>query len=185
MTGYCRSSLENSCICLTCTANAWTTNVGAAHSSRCWERTLHCGPRCAISKSSSDSAVSRTATPYSAEHPHLRRGRSSFSHILRSDWTRLLPQGRLSRARRKPPPMDLTSIQAAYRRYARVYDATFGAVFAAGRKRILTQLNRHGGQRLLEVGVGTGISLPGYRRDNTIVGIDISTDMPEQHGRAH
>src|SRR3546814_10859713 len=92
--------------------------------------------------------------PYSAEHPHLRRGRSSFSHILRSDWTRLLPQGRLSRARRKPPPMDLTSIQAAYRRYARVYDATFGAVFAAGRKRILTQLNRHGGQRILEVGVG-------------------------------
>ena len=73
--------------------------------------------------------------------------------------------------------MDLTSIQAAYRRYARVYDATFGAVFAAGRKRILTQLNRHGGQRILEVGVGTGISLPGYRRDNTIVGIDISTDM--------
>ncbi len=73
--------------------------------------------------------------------------------------------------------MDLISIQAAYRRYARVYDATFGTVFAAGRKRILRQLNRHGGQRILEVGVGTGISLPGYRRDNTIVGIDISKDM--------
>jgi len=73
--------------------------------------------------------------------------------------------------------MDLTSIQAAYRRYARVYDATFGAVFAAGRKRILRDLNRQGGQRILEVGVGTGISLPGYRRDNTIVGIDISRDM--------
>ncbi|MFN4088660.1 MAG: class I SAM-dependent methyltransferase [Alphaproteobacteria bacterium] len=73
--------------------------------------------------------------------------------------------------------MDLISIQAAYRRYARVYDATFGAIFAAGRRRILAQLNRHGGQRILEVGVGTGISLPGYRRDNTIVGIDISKDM--------
>lgn len=73
--------------------------------------------------------------------------------------------------------MDLISIQAAYRRYARVYDATFGTIFAAGRKRILGQLNRVGGQRILEVGVGTGISLPGYRRDNTIVGIDISKDM--------
>ena len=73
--------------------------------------------------------------------------------------------------------MDLISIQAAYRRYARVYDATFGTVFAAGRKRILKHLNRAGGQRILEVGVGTGISLPGYRRDNTIVGIDISKDM--------
>lgn len=73
--------------------------------------------------------------------------------------------------------MDIASICAAYRRYAKVYDATFGTVFASGRDRILSQMNRSGGQRILEVGVGTGLSLPGYRRDNQIVGIDISPDM--------
>ena len=73
--------------------------------------------------------------------------------------------------------MDLTSIRAAYRRYAKIYDATFGNVFAAGRDRLLSQINRRAGQRVLEVGVGTGISLPDYRRDNKIVGIDVSPDM--------
>ena len=73
--------------------------------------------------------------------------------------------------------MDIESIRAAYRRYAKVYDATFGAVFASGRSRILSQINRRGGQRILEVGVGTGLSLPGYRTDNTVVGIDLSPEM--------
>ncbi len=73
--------------------------------------------------------------------------------------------------------MDIPSIRAAYRRYARIYDATFGAVFASGRSRLLSQINRRGGQRVLEVGVGTGLSLPDYRRDNTVVGIDLSPDM--------
>ena len=73
--------------------------------------------------------------------------------------------------------MDTASIRAAYRRYAKVYDGTFGAIFASGRSRILSQINRRGGQRVLEVGVGTGLSLTDYRRDNRVVGIDISPDM--------
>ena len=73
--------------------------------------------------------------------------------------------------------MDIASIRAAYRRYAKVYDSTFGAVFSSGRSRILGQINRSGGQRILEVGVGTGLSLPDYRRDQQVVGIDISPDM--------
>jgi phosphatidylethanolamine/phosphatidyl-N-methylethanolamine N-methyltransferase len=73
--------------------------------------------------------------------------------------------------------MEIASIRSAYRRYARIYDATFGAMFAPGRARLMGLINRRGGARVLEVGVGTGLSLPKYRPDMRIVGIDVSPEM--------
>src|SRR5512135_334501 len=73
--------------------------------------------------------------------------------------------------------MDIASVRAAYRRYAKIYDLVFGGVFAFGRSRALSLANRRGGQRVLEVGVGTGLSLSGHRTDNRVVGIDISPEM--------
>lgn len=73
--------------------------------------------------------------------------------------------------------MDIAAVRSAYKRYAKVYDVVFGGVFALGRHRVLKEINRRGGLRILEVGVGTGLSLPDYRSDNTIVGIDVSPDM--------
>lgn len=73
--------------------------------------------------------------------------------------------------------MDITSARAAYRRYAKIYDRVFGGVFDAGRRETMSRINRRGGQRILEVGVGTGLSLPLHRTDNEIVGIDVSCDM--------
>jgi len=64
-----------------------------------------------------------------------------------------------------------------YRRYAKIYDKVFGAVFAAGRNEAIRRLNRRGGQRILEIGVGTGLSLPMHRSDNHVTGIDLSPDM--------
>ncbi len=75
--------------------------------------------------------------------------------------------------------MDLSSIRSAYRRYARYYDGSFGRVFAPGRRYTMQFLNAEPGRRVLEVGVGTGISLPEYRRDAAIVGVDVSPDMLE------
>jgi len=72
--------------------------------------------------------------------------------------------------------MDEAAIKSAYRRWAPVYDNTFGWVAAEGRKHAVEIINtRHG--RVLEVGVGTGLSLPAYRRDLEIVGIDLSPEM--------
>ena len=51
-----------------------------------------------------------------------------------------------------------------------------GAVFHQGRKASIAAAERIGG-RILEVGVGTGISLPDYSRSNRLVGIDISEPM--------
>lgn len=74
------------------------------------------------------------------------------------------------------PAMEEHSIRTAYRRWAPVYDHTFGKVAAEGRKHSVEIINRSSG-RVLEVGVGTGLSLPAYKRDLEIVGIDLSPEM--------
>jgi phosphatidylethanolamine/phosphatidyl-N-methylethanolamine N-methyltransferase len=76
--------------------------------------------------------------------------------------------------------MQIEAVKAAYRRYARVYDMVFGAVLQPGRKAVLDALKLKSGDRVLEVGVGTGISLPLYPRDVRITGIDISREMLER-----
>jgi phosphatidylethanolamine/phosphatidyl-N-methylethanolamine N-methyltransferase len=68
------------------------------------------------------------------------------------------------------------SIARAYGRWAPVYDRVFGQVFARGRAAAIAASERIGG-RILEVGVGTGLSLPDYSRSNRITGIDISEPM--------
>ncbi len=75
--------------------------------------------------------------------------------------------------------MQETSIRTAYRRWAPVYDHTFGKIAAEGRKHAVEIINRSSG-RVLEVGVGTGLSLPTYKRDLEIVGIDLSPEMLEK-----
>src|SRR5205085_2550695 len=72
--------------------------------------------------------------------------------------------------------LDRATIEKAYARWAPVYDLVFGKVFERGRKASIAAAERVGG-RILEVGVGTGISLPDYARSKTIVGIDISAPM--------
>lgn len=76
--------------------------------------------------------------------------------------------------------MDITAIEHAYRRYARFYDLVFGAVFQPGRKAIVERMNCRPGERILEVGVGTGLSLPLYSKNVLVTGIDISRDMLAQ-----
>lgn len=75
--------------------------------------------------------------------------------------------------------MDEDSIKSAYRRWAPVYDHTFGRVAAEGRKHSVEIINQGKG-RVLEVGVGTGLSLPTYGRHIEIVGIDLSPEMLEK-----
>jgi len=72
--------------------------------------------------------------------------------------------------------LDKDTIARAYARWAPVYDLVFGAVFEHGRHAAIAAAERIGG-RILEVGVGTGISLPDYAPDNRLFGIDISEPM--------
>ena len=76
----------------------------------------------------------------------------------------------------KAPVMDTVSVRHAYRRWAPVYDYTFGKIAEAGRKHAVALINKRKG-RVLEVGVGTGLSLPCYGAHLTVTGIDLSPEM--------
>ena len=72
--------------------------------------------------------------------------------------------------------LDKQTVTKAYARWAPVYDLVFGAVFERGREAAIEAAERVGG-RILEVGVGTGISLPHYSRECRLCGVDISEPM--------
>jgi phosphatidylethanolamine/phosphatidyl-N-methylethanolamine N-methyltransferase len=74
------------------------------------------------------------------------------------------------------PDLDHRTVAKAYARWAPVYDFVFGAVFERGRRAAIDAAQRVGG-RILEVGVGTGISLPDYDRSLRLVGVDLSEPM--------
>lgn len=72
--------------------------------------------------------------------------------------------------------MELEAVSKTYRRWAPIYDSTFGRITGRGRRRAVEFLNDRSG-RLLEVGVGTGLSLAHYRPHLEVTGIDFSHEM--------
>jgi phosphatidylethanolamine/phosphatidyl-N-methylethanolamine N-methyltransferase len=68
------------------------------------------------------------------------------------------------------------AVAQAYARWAPIYDMVFERVFRDGRRAAVDAAEDIGG-RILEVGVGTGLSLPGYAKGNCVVGVDISAGM--------
>ncbi|SON57709.1 Demethylmenaquinone methyltransferase [Hartmannibacter diazotrophicus] len=71
-----------------------------------------------------------------------------------------------------------TEVVAAYARWAPIYDAVFGAIMDGARRNAVQALPR-GTTSVLEVGVGTGISLPLYSAGTRVTGIDLSPHMLE------
>jgi phosphatidylethanolamine/phosphatidyl-N-methylethanolamine N-methyltransferase len=72
--------------------------------------------------------------------------------------------------------MDRDQVAEAYGRWAPIYDIVFGPVFRQGRRAAVRAAEGIGG-RILEVGVGTGLSLADYGNGTRVVGIDISKPM--------
>jgi phosphatidylethanolamine/phosphatidyl-N-methylethanolamine N-methyltransferase len=72
--------------------------------------------------------------------------------------------------------LDKDAVAKAYARWAPIYDLVFGSVFEQGRKASIAAAERIGG-RILEVGVGTGLSLPDYAWTNRVTGVDLSAPM--------
>jgi phosphatidylethanolamine/phosphatidyl-N-methylethanolamine N-methyltransferase len=88
--------------------------------------------------------------------------------------------------------MDLQKVERVYSNYAAVYDQIFGRIFHESRESAVRRLNVRQGEQILEVGVGTGLSLPLYPRHCKVVGIDLSSGMLEKararvraHGLEH
>jgi len=68
-------------------------------------------------------------------------------------------------------------VERVYGVLARVYDGFFDWALGPGRRYAVSRLPIEPGDRVLEVGVGTGLSLPLYPRSSRVTGIDISDAM--------
>ena len=68
------------------------------------------------------------------------------------------------------------AVARIYGHWAPVYDVVFGRLFDRGRHAAIAASGRIGG-RILDVGVGTGIALPHYAPDASVVGVDLSEAM--------
>jgi phosphatidylethanolamine/phosphatidyl-N-methylethanolamine N-methyltransferase len=71
---------------------------------------------------------------------------------------------------------DRETVTRTYARWAPVYDLVFARIFERGHRAVVAASERVGG-RILEVGVGTGLSLPYYARTSRVFGIDLSEPM--------
>src|SRR6266851_5461993 len=72
--------------------------------------------------------------------------------------------------------IDRAGVAKAYERWAPVYDLVFGKVFEHGRQSTIAEADKIGG-RILDVGVGTGLSLSDYSPTTKLCGVDISEPM--------
>jgi len=71
-------------------------------------------------------------------------------------------------------------VAGVYEKLASVYDLAFGPTLQPGRLRALKRMGIGDGERVLEVGVGTGINLPLYPKGCGVTGIDFSSSMLEK-----
>ena len=71
-------------------------------------------------------------------------------------------------------------VEGVYDKLAKVYDLIFGPTLHPGRLQAIERMNIQPGERVLEVGVGTGINLSLYPREAQIAGIDYTASMLEK-----
>jgi phosphatidylethanolamine/phosphatidyl-N-methylethanolamine N-methyltransferase len=71
-------------------------------------------------------------------------------------------------------------VEGVYDKLAKVYDLIFGPTLHPGRLRAIQRMDIQPGERVLEVGVGTGINLSLYPKQCSVTGIDFSGSMLEK-----
>jgi phosphatidylethanolamine/phosphatidyl-N-methylethanolamine N-methyltransferase len=82
----------------------------------------------------------------------------------------------MTEARREIAQLENAHVEEAYARWAPVYDLAFAAVMAPGRRAAVAAAQRRGGL-ILDVGVGTGLELPMFDPEVSVVGVDLSEPM--------
>ncbi len=73
--------------------------------------------------------------------------------------------------------MHESSTGGLYDLWSRFYDATFGRLVHKRQQRAIQALDLKPGDRVLDLGVGTGMTLPLYPHDVRVVGFDLSRGM--------
>ena len=78
--------------------------------------------------------------------------------------------------------IDNQDVEAAYARWAPIYDLAFATLLHPGRRAAAAAASRCAGP-ILDVGVGTGLELPMFERRTEIVGVDLSEPMLRRAAR--
>ena len=68
-------------------------------------------------------------------------------------------------------------IEKVYRHLAKIYDVAFGAILQSGRERAIRAIAADRHLRVLEIGIGTALTVPEYPRNCKITGLDFSAAM--------
>jgi phosphatidylethanolamine/phosphatidyl-N-methylethanolamine N-methyltransferase len=68
-------------------------------------------------------------------------------------------------------------LQREYDRAAGVYDVICGALLQPGRERAIRSIASASGTRILELGIGTGLTIPLYPVGTHVTGVDLSASM--------
>jgi phosphatidylethanolamine/phosphatidyl-N-methylethanolamine N-methyltransferase len=97
----------------------------------------------------------------------------------RPDRDRLTPVDAMSRTL-SVTEVETDFVAGVYEKLASVYDVIFGPALHPGRLRALERMDIQAKDRVLEVGVGTGINVGLYPRECTVTGIDLSVSMLEK-----
>jgi phosphatidylethanolamine/phosphatidyl-N-methylethanolamine N-methyltransferase len=92
-------------------------------------------------------------------------------------WSKSPRAAREAPAPARRPRISERAVVEAYRRFAPVYDATFGRIVGRYHRHIGDTVRQTGAVDVLEVGVGTGLSLGHYPRGTRVVGVDLSEAM--------
>ena len=71
-------------------------------------------------------------------------------------------------------------VERVYEKLSKVYDLIFGPTLHAGRLVAIERMSIQPGDRILEVGVGTGINTSLYPRNCFVTGVDLSRSMLER-----
>ena len=79
--------------------------------------------------------------------------------------------------------IDSALVDDVYARLSRIYDVLFGAPLQPGRIAAIRRMAIRAGDRVLEVGAGTGINAPLYPRNCHVTAIDLSRPMLERARR--
>jgi phosphatidylethanolamine/phosphatidyl-N-methylethanolamine N-methyltransferase len=77
----------------------------------------------------------------------------------------------------EPVGLSRVHVERSYRRYAPIYDFLFGASLGQGRDAMAKLVSSLAPTNILEVGVGTGLTLRRYPTTARVTGIDVSQEM--------
>src|SRR5438270_8348436 len=76
--------------------------------------------------------------------------------------------------------MQESSTQKIYDVHSKFYDATFGRLVRRRIAMAISHMNIKETDRVLDLGIGTGVSLNYYPQDGRVVGVDLSSGMLRQ-----